>query len=219
MTRTVSNRRKTPPADRQPGIMTHDWTGSASRWMQREAEEMTTLEKSIIELAAARRTVARDLSAIGERETAGDRIADKLTIWAGSWTFILLFLGFLVLWSLVNTVIMSRAAFDPYPYVFLNLILSMLAAIQAPIILMAQNRQAERDREAARHDYEVNLKADIEIMALHEKIDAMRREEIHLLGEELRAARAEVTALSASLVAQKRRGGRTTPADGGQLNR
>jgi uncharacterized membrane protein len=87
---------------------------------------------------------------------------------------------------------LGRGSFDPYPFIFLNLILSMVAALQAPIIMMAQNRQAQRDRIDATHDYEVNLKAEIEVMALHEKVDELRRKEIALLREELATLTAEL---------------------------
>jgi uncharacterized membrane protein len=94
----------------------------------------------------------------------------------GSWTFIILFGVVLVCWVILNSVILANynKVFDPYPYILLNLFLSMLASIQAPIILMSQNRQAELDRENAEHDYEVNLKAELEIMLLHEKVDLLR---------------------------------------------
>ena len=115
--------------------------------------------------------------------TFGQRAADDVAKFGGSWTFIMLFAVFLLCWSILNTEILGRTAFDPYPYVFLNLILSMLAAIQAPIIMMSQNRLAQRDREMADHDYQTNLKAEIEIMALHEKFDAMRIDELRELIE------------------------------------
>lgn len=85
---------------------------------------------------------------------------------------------FLVVWAGVNTVVLSSRAFDPYPFIFLNLILSMIAALQAPVIMMSQNRQSAKDRLAAEHDYEVNLKAELEIMSLHEKLDSLRSEEL-----------------------------------------
>ena len=102
--------------------------------------------------------------------TVGDRLADRVAAFGGSWTFITIFLVVLVAWTLCNSFILawSAAAFDPYPYIFLNLILSMLAALQAPIIMMSQNRHAVRDRVAAGLDYEINLKAELEIMALHQ---------------------------------------------------
>ena len=111
------------------------------------------------------------------KQSAGERIADAIARIGGSWAFIIGFLLFLLAWTLANTLILSKEAFDPYPFIFLNLVLSMLAALQAPIIMMSQNRQAARDRFEATKDYEVNLKAEIELMALHHKIDT------HFLGE------------------------------------
>ena len=117
-------------------------------------------------------------------------------MFGGSWAFILLFLAALLVWVGLNTLILANLGtpFDPYPFIFLNLILSMLAALQAPVIMMSQNRHAAKDRAAAEHDYQVNLKAELEILALHKKIDrlregqwaelvAMQREQIRLLGE------------------------------------
>ncbi len=105
---------------------------------------------------------------------------------------ILAFLAFLVVWTGLNAWLLGRESFDPYPFIFLNLILSMLAAIQAPIIMMSQNRQAERDRIDASHDYAVNLKAEIEIMALHEKLDEIRFQEIILLREQVQQLTVQV---------------------------
>ena len=115
----------------------------------------------------------------GERElTLGQRLADKVASFGGSWTFILLFVGFLVGWVILNSVILKNLAtddqFDPYPYILLNLFLSMLAAIQAPIIMMSQNRQAANDRNMSQEDFELNLKAEMEILSLHEKMDDLR---------------------------------------------
>ena len=108
--------------------------------------------------------------------TFGQRLADKVATFGGSWTFIILFSVILFSWVLFNSYLLARRgdSFDPYPYILLNLFLSMLAAIQAPIILMSQNRQSEKDRLDAAHDYEVNLKAELEILGLHEKIDELR---------------------------------------------
>ena len=110
-----------------------------------------------------------------DRRTIGEKAADIVADFGGSWNFIGLFFAILVVWMAFNVWAATRSVFDPYPFILLNLVLSCLAAIQAPIIMMAQNRQAERDRIDAAHDYEVNLKAEIEIMALHEKVDEMRR--------------------------------------------
>ena len=135
--------------------------------------------RRILKHVAERTVVARDLSEEGShRETFGEWLADKVAEFGGSWTFISLFGVFLVFWALLNTIILVMTAPDPYPFIFLNLLLSMLAALQAPIIMMSQNRQSQKDRLTAQHDYEVNLKAELEIMALHEKFDLMRNEQL-----------------------------------------
>ncbi len=105
-----------------------------------------------------------------EKLTFGQRLADKIASFGGSWTFILSFLGFLVVWMSLN-IILGKQAWDEYPFILLNLCLSSIAALQAPLIMMSQNRQAERDRLRAENDYKVNLKAEIEIRTLHEKLD------------------------------------------------
>lgn len=128
-----------------------------------------------LQLGQQRRNVNREF--INSR-MFGERLSDRVAAFSGSWTFIVLFGAFMVMWALLNTDLLRRDAFDPYPYVFLDLILSMLAAIQAPIIMMSQNRQAERDRLAAASDYEINLKAELEITGLHDKLDRMRQEHL-----------------------------------------
>lgn len=124
---------------------------------------------------AARQHISRN-TAEETGNTAGQRAADAVARFGGSWTFIMLFAVTLVAWVVLNSVILVRydRSFDPYPYILLNLFLSMLASIQAPIILMSQNRQTQKDRLVAAHDYEVNLKAELEIMLLHEKVDLLR---------------------------------------------
>ncbi len=114
-----------------------------------------------------------------EKLTAGQRLADRVASFGGSWPFIVLFLAALVAWIVVNALILAKwnHTFDPYPYILLNLVLSMLAAIQAPVIMMSQNRHSEKDRIDAAHDYEVNLKAELEIMSLHQKLDMLRQEQ------------------------------------------
>jgi uncharacterized membrane protein len=106
-----------------------------------------------------------------ERITFGERVADRVAAFGGSWTFILSFATVMVTWVVVNSVILARRAFDPFPYILLNLFLSMLAAIQAPVIMMSQNRQAAKDRLKADIQYDVNLKAELEIAQLHQKVD------------------------------------------------
>ena len=130
--------------------------------------------------------------------TVGQRAADAVASFGGSWTFISLFAVILVVWIALNAFLLLRydKTFDPYPYILLNLFLSMLAAIQAPIILMSQNRQSEKDRFNAEHDYEVNLKAELEIMLLHQKIDLLREGQ----WSELLAIQKEQLALLGSLI-------------------
>ena len=134
-------------------------------------------DKLVAKHMAERRSIARSHREAPDVSTFGQRAADAVARFGGSWTFIGLFAVVLVVWVLLNSVILARhgnTAFDPYPYILLNLFLSMLASIQAPVILMSQNRQSEKDRLDAQHDYEINLKAELEIMALHEKMDALR---------------------------------------------
>ncbi|KTF67338.1 DUF1003 domain-containing protein [Sphingomonas sp. HT-1] len=117
---------------------------------------------------------SRDLNTVfDERLTFGERLADRVAAVGGSWGFIIGFGVFLGAWAVLNTVILAAHAFDPFPFIFLNLMLSMLAALQAPIIMMSQNRQAAKDRLEARLDYETNLRAEAQIEELHAKIDAL----------------------------------------------
>ncbi|MGH8459496.1 MAG: DUF1003 domain-containing protein, partial [Nevskiales bacterium] len=106
-----------------------------------------------------------------ERLTFGQRVADRVATFGGSWTFILLFGGFLLTWMGVNAILLAQRAFDPYPFILLNLALSALAALQAPVIMMSQNRQSIKDRLRADLDYQINLKAELEVAQLHGKID------------------------------------------------
>jgi uncharacterized membrane protein len=134
-------------------------------------------EQRVIHHYGERRHISRDTNQEFEKKlTFGQRLADQVAAFGGSWTFILIFAAILLAWVLLNSFILVRrgAAFDPYPYILLNLFLSMLAAIQAPVILMSQSRQAAKDRVDAAHDYEVNLKAELEILSLHEKLDELR---------------------------------------------
>ncbi len=153
-------------------------TRLARQLMEAGLEGLSERERRVILHIAKRCHVSRDVNRVlVEHQTFGERLADRVAQLGGSWGFILVFTGMLGAWVVVNTVILGRAdGFDPYPYIFLNLILSMVAALQAPVILMSQNRQAVRDRLAAGLDYEINLKAEVEIMALHDKLDRIRME-------------------------------------------
>lgn len=165
----------------------------AGRWLKRTPEHLSELEHKVLQSAIDRKPVSRNVNdSVAHNESRGERLADGIARVGGSWSFILAFLGFLVVWTVLNAWLLGRDSFDPYPFIFLNLVLSMLAAIQAPIIMMSQNRQAERDRIDASHDYAVNLKAEIEIMALHEKLDEIRFQEIILLREQVQQLTAQV---------------------------
>ena len=135
-----------------------------------------------------------DASAPEEGMTFGERLADRVAEFGGSWTFISLFASLLVGWALLNTEILGQNAFDPYPYVFLNLVLSMLAAVQAPIIMMSQNRQAARDRMTMIRDFEVNLKADAAISELNQRLDHLAWQVLADLDQIKRAQKIDPTA-------------------------
>jgi uncharacterized membrane protein len=149
-------------------------------------DDLPERERRVISQIAKRVHISRNInSAFEERLAFGQRLADRMSAFGGSWTFIILFGVVLVVWVLLNSLVLAQShdAFDPYPYVFLNLVLSMLAALQAPVIMMSQNRQAAKDRLMAGNDYEVNLKAELEIMRLHEKLDQLRQEQLTRLIE------------------------------------
>lgn len=142
-----------------------------------EHEKLSERERLVVERYGERLPVSRNTNKdFDKQETFGQKIADRVATFGGSWTFIIIFVTTLLLWVLLNSFVLARrdAAFDPYPYILLNLFLSTLAAFQAPVILMSQNRQTEKDRLDAAHDYEVNLKAELEILSLHEKLDELR---------------------------------------------
>lgn len=169
----------------------------AARWLRRKPENLSKAESKVLQSAIDRLAIAEDRSAdYAERASLGARIADTIARIGGSWGFIITFVLFLAVWTIANAWLLGRETFDPYPFVFLNLVLSMVAALQAPVIMMSQNRQTERDRLAASHDYEVNLKAEIEIMALHEKLDALRHQEIIALRDQVAALSDAVAKLS-----------------------
>ena len=157
----------------------------AHRILEIGYDDMPPRERHVIERVARRLAVSRDVGAsFEESRTFGERLADRIASFGGSWTFIMFFAAAIALWVLANSVFLLSTGtppFDPYPFILLNLFLSLVAAIQAPIIMMSQNRQAAKDRLQASHDYEVNLKAEIEIMALHEKMDELRQKDLQEL--------------------------------------
>ena len=157
--------------------------GLAERLLQRGYEDLPEREKRVLRQVAKRVGISQNVNErFSEKLTFGQWLADRVAAFGGSWSFIILFFAVLLLWVVLNTVWLSKSeVFDPYPFVFLNLVLSMLAAIQAPVIMMSQNRQAQKDRLAATYDYEVNLKAEVEIMNLHEKMDDVRMRQLETL--------------------------------------
>ena len=172
----------------------------STRWLKRNLDSLSDEELRVLQSALDRRPISRDMSEdLTGQARFGERIADAMARVGGSWIFIISFLLFLLVWTTGNAFLLSRDAFDPYPFIFLNLVLSMVAALQAPIIMMSQNRQAARDRLDAAHDYEVNLKAEIEIMALHEKLDELRRREILSLQTEIAELAAHLKRIDARL--------------------
>ncbi|MBP2099344.1 DUF1003 domain-containing protein [Enterococcus rivorum] len=163
--------------------------------ISKDSDKMEILNRSIVDDIKKKETVSNDLNETMEKNlTFGQKSADAIAKFGGSWPFIFIFILVLVTWITINSIGILTKPFDKYPYILLNLVLSCLAAVQAPIIMMSQNRQAARDRLEADNDYEVNLKAEIEVALLHEKIDylitsqwqhmvQMQQMQIELLGK------------------------------------
>lgn len=147
----------------------------AEQLLHQDFDSLSPGEQGVIDRIARGLRISRNVLKEHEKKlTTGQRLADRVASFGGSWPFILLFVLVLISWIVMNTFILANRAFDPYPYILLNLVLSMLAAIQAPVIMMSQNRHSEKDRIDAAHDYEINLKAELEIMSLHQKLDSLR---------------------------------------------
>jgi len=152
--------------------------------LEEEKGELTSLERQVLESLARQETLSTDTDAEFEQElTVGERLADRIAAVGGSWLFISAFGLFLLLWIAGNSLALLHRPFDPYPFILLNLVLSCLAAIQAPIIMMSQNRQEAKDRRRSENDYRVNLKAELEIRHLHEKIDHLLSRQWERLAE------------------------------------
>ncbi len=142
------------------------------RMLEKEKGEMTHLEREVLKSIKNAQILSRNVEKdIQERYTLGQRVADRVAEFGGSWGFIIAFFVFFMVWILINIAVLVQKPFDPYPFILLNLILSCLAAIQAPVIMMSQNRKEAKDRTRSENDYQVNLKAEIEIKQLHEKLD------------------------------------------------
>ncbi len=140
--------------------------------VKRESKELSKLEKDVLNAIHTNQFLSQNIEPEIESELSfGQKTADKIAEFGGSWMFIIFFFLFIMTWISVNLIAFFQEPFDPFPFILLNLILSCLAAIQAPIIMMSQNRQEQKDRSRSEHDYKINLKAELEIRLLHEKID------------------------------------------------
>lgn len=142
-----------------------------SEFLNKKLGNLTEVEKQVIQSVSKNTMISTEVEEDEQEITFGQKLADKVAEFGGSWGFIIFFMSFLIVWILLNVFWLSNHGFDPYPFILLNLILSCIAAIQAPVIMMSQNRQEEKDRERAKKDYKINLKSELEIRELHEKID------------------------------------------------
>jgi uncharacterized membrane protein len=145
-----------------------------SSLISQETGEINALDRDVINAIKTNSVLSENIEeSIGGKLTVGQKLADKIAVFGGSWSFITLFFSFILIWMGINIWILAAKPFDPYPFILLNLILSCLAAIQAPIIMMSQNRKEQKDRIRSENDYKINLKAEFEIKLLSEKIDHM----------------------------------------------
>lgn len=141
--------------------------------MVQDRGQLSVLENQVLKAIRSRKILSKHPNTIRGDNTLGQRLADRVASFGGSWPFIICFFGILMIWIIANSLSVLLKPFDPYPYILLNLVLSCLAAVQAPIIMMSQNRKEEKDRARAEHDYQINLKAELEIRMLGEKLDLL----------------------------------------------
>jgi uncharacterized membrane protein len=152
--------------------------------LEEEKGDLSTIEQEVLKSIQDEALLSRDLNQeFREQLSLGEKISDKVAEFGGSWKFIILFLAVLFLWITINSLVFLFKPIDPYPYILLNLMLSCIAALQAPVIMMSQNRQETKDRLRSKQDYQVNLKAELEIRSLHEKIDHLIFKQWHRLLE------------------------------------
>lgn len=148
------------------------WRLYMTSLISQEKGELVLLDRSVMEAIQNNSILSENIQdEIEGSLSLGQRLADRIATFGGSWTFIIVFFSFIMIWMLINILLLATRPFDPYPFILLNLILFCLAAIQAPIIMMSQNRQEQKDRQRSEHDYKINLKAELEIKLLSEKID------------------------------------------------
>jgi len=152
--------------------------------LQDEIGELSALDNEVIESLQQHEIISSDISKQFEKKlTFGEQLSDRIAAFGGSWRFIILFGSVLLVWIVINTAVLMSRAFDPYPFILMNLILSTIAALQAPVIMMSQNRSEARDRLRGENDYKINLKAELEIRHLHEKLDHLLRRQYNRLFE------------------------------------
>lgn len=169
-------RRDRPEWSGQDPVCLKDLSRYRAKYVQTllraERGELSALEHEVLDSMEKQQTVAAHVDRdFDEARTLGERLADRIAAFGGSWRFLILFAVFIAVWIAVNSLVLYWRPIDPYPFILLNLLLSCLAAVQAPVIMMSQNRQEAKDRARARNDYQVNLKAELEIRHLHEKMD------------------------------------------------
>ena len=155
--------------------------------LQNESDHINKLHEIVLDSVNEEKLLADKIYSSKEKLSIGDKLADKVAEFGGSWKFIILFLCMILFWISLNVYWLKNKGFDPYPFILLNLILSCIAALQAPIIMMSQNRKEDRDRKRAENDYLINLKAEIEIRNLHQKLDLLIVEQMKNLFETQRA--------------------------------
>lgn len=192
------------------GKFRHDYVKEV---LEEEIGELTALDQEVVDSLQQHEILSADIGKEFEKElTFGERLADRIADFGGSWIFIIFFGVVLGSWIVINGVVLASRAFDPFPFILMNLILSCLAAIQAPVIMMSQNRAEARDRARAENDYKVNLKAELEIRHLHEKIDHLLRKQYQRLFEIQQIQIELLEELGA-----KRRAARSLPGNAGNV--
>src|SRR5437764_9669134 len=181
--------KKSTPDLEPKGFICHEDLGDfrkdyVKEVLEDESGELAALDQEVVESLEQHEILSSDIEKQFEKElTFGERLSDRIAEFGGSWKFLITFGAVIFVWIGANAVLLATRAFDPYPFILLNLILSCLAAVQAPVIMMSQNRAESRDRLRAENDYKVNLKAELEIRHLHEKIDHLLRRQYNRLFE------------------------------------
>ena len=177
--------------------------------LEAELGELSAIDDEVVASLEQHEIISENIGHEFEKQrTFGERLSDRIASFGGSWRFIILFGVVLLVWIIINTAVLATRAFDPYPFILMNLILSCVAALQAPIIMMSQNRSEERDRLRAENDYKINLKAELEIRHLHEKVDHLLRSQYSRLFE---IQQIQIELLEE--LTQKKRGGVARPAE------